>query len=111
LLREAREAGVPTLFALTRSKMGQVVGPRVRISACAVLDYNGADELYHAMVGIAADGKSEWAKHHREEAARQMEEARRAKEAAEQPMMRMRFDGRVVPVGPGGAAADGSDGE
>jgi len=65
-----------------------------------VLEYNGADDLYKAMLAAADDGKRQWQEGNKEAAARQRAAAREAAEAAKaaQPTMRMRFDGRVVPL-------------
>lgn len=76
----------------------QVVGPRVRMSICAVLDYNGVDDMYKGMIRLANSGQSKWAETHSEEAARRKEEARLAEAEANKPTMRMRFDGRMVPM-------------
>jgi hypothetical protein len=66
----------------------------------AVLEYNGADELYKAMLEAADEGKRQWQEGNKEAAARQRarEAEAAAAAAAAQPTMRMRFDGRVVPL-------------
>ena len=45
ILEDAQENRVPTVFALTRHRLGQIVGRRMRISALAILDHNGEAEV------------------------------------------------------------------
>ena len=70
ILKEAREKKLQVIFALTRTRLGQVVSPRVRISCVAILDYNGADDVYKHMVALAASGRETWEQEHQEEASR-----------------------------------------
>ena len=44
IITAARLNGTPIVFALTRNKLGQIVGKRMRISALAILDHDGAYE-------------------------------------------------------------------
>eukprot|EP00983_Pelagomonas_calceolata_P100837 1158619-Pelagomonas_calceolata.AAC.4 len=39
------EQNVPSVFALTRKKMGEIYGARKRVSAVALLELNGVDDL------------------------------------------------------------------
>ena len=57
IIADAKQNGIPLVFALTRNKLGQIVGKRMRISAVAVLDHNGADDQFKAMLQTAAAGR------------------------------------------------------
>ena len=57
IIADAKQNGIPLVFALTRNKLGQIVGKRMRISAVAVLDHNGADDQFKAMLQAAAAGR------------------------------------------------------
>lgn len=57
------EHSIPVVFALTRKKLGEVYGHRKRVSAVAILGYNGVDELHADMLRIAATGREEWETH------------------------------------------------
>jgi selenocysteine insertion sequence-binding protein 2 len=76
IIDAARGNGTPIVFALTRNRLGQIVGKRLRISALAVLDQSGADEQFKAMLAAAAAGRAAF----KEEAERKKEKA--AAEAA-----------------------------
>ena len=76
IIDAARRNGTPIVFALTRNRLGQIVGKRLRISALAVLDQSGADEQFKAMLAAAAAGRAAF----KEEAERKKEKA--AAEAA-----------------------------
>lgn len=39
------EQGVTSVFALTRKKLGEIYGARKRVSAVALLELNGVDDL------------------------------------------------------------------
>ena len=52
---------MPAVFALTRKKMGELYGFRKRVSAVALMEVNGADELYAQMLVLAEEGRAEWA--------------------------------------------------
>lgn len=54
------EQGVSVVFALTRKKMGELYGYRKRVSAVAVLEFNGADGLHVHMLQLAVAGRREW---------------------------------------------------
>lgn len=62
LLQMARERGIPVVFALSRQRMGKVFGPasRKRASAFAVLDYDGANDLFKRMLALAEEGNRAW---------------------------------------------------
>ena len=51
-----RGYGLP-IFALTRGRLGQIVGKRMRISALAVLDESGAEQQFKAMLDDAKEGR------------------------------------------------------
>ncbi len=88
LLACAAAAGVPVVLALTRSRMGALTGRRVRMSAAAVLDASGAEELFAELQRQGAAGRAAWLAAHpdapREEAA----------VAAAEEFVRLRRDGR-----------------
>lgn len=54
----ARLNGTPIVFALTRNKLGQIVGKRMRISALAILDHDGAYEQFKDMIASATAGRT-----------------------------------------------------
>ncbi|KAG1654653.1 hypothetical protein FOA52_010281 [Chlamydomonas sp. UWO 241] len=60
ILTMCGEQGVPVVFALTRKRLGQIYGCRKRVSAVALLDFEGIEELHGHMAGMAADGRGEW---------------------------------------------------
>ena len=67
ILEEATNNGTPVVFALTRNRLGKIVGgARVRVSALAVLDYSGAEDMFHGMIKTAAACRAEYKR--REEA-------------------------------------------
>ena len=57
ILAAAEEREVPILFALTRAKMGKIVGSRSRISIVAVLDCSGAEQLHKQVLEMAKEMK------------------------------------------------------
>eukprot|EP00898_Chlorokybus_atmophyticus_P002753 jgi/Chlat1/3479/Chrsp23S03678 len=61
ILAAAKASEVPVIFALTRSKLGQVIGRRARVSIVAVFDYDGADLLFKEAMALANQGREEWA--------------------------------------------------
>ena len=72
IIDAARGNGTPIVFALTRNRLGQIVGKRLRIQrALAVLDQSGADEQFKAMLAAAAAGRAAF----KEEAERKKEKA------------------------------------
>ena len=93
IIDAARRNGTPIVFALTRNRLGQIVGKRLRISALAVLDQSGADEQFKAMLAAAAAGRAAF----KEEAERKKEKAARDEKAAE------------TGAGASGSASSGSD--
>ena len=93
IIDAARGNGTPIVFALTRNRLGQIVGKRLRISALAVLDQSGADEQFKAMLAAAAAGRAAF----KEEAERKKEKAARDEKAAE------------TGAGASGSASSGSD--
>jgi len=93
IIDAARGNGTPIVFALTRNRLGQIVGKRLRISALAVLDQSGADEQFKAMLAAAAAGRAAF----KEEAERKKEKA--AAEAAR----------AETGAGASGSASSGSD--
>ena len=55
ILAAAEEREVPVLFALTRAKMGKIVGSRSRVSIVAVLDCSGAEQLHKQVLEMAQE--------------------------------------------------------
>ena len=74
IIDAAQQNGTPIVFALTRNRLGQIVGKRLRISALAVLDQSGADEQFKAMLAAADAGRAAF----KEEAERKKEKAARS---------------------------------
>ena len=93
IIDAARGNGTPIVFALTRNRLGQIVGKRLRISALAVLDQSGADEQFKAMLAAAAAGRAAF----KEEAERKKEKAAAEAASAE------------TGAGASGSASSGSD--
>ena len=58
IITAARLNGTPIVFALTRNKLGQIVGKRMRISALAILDHDGAYEQFKDMIASATAGRT-----------------------------------------------------
>lgn len=61
LVSLAREREVPLVFALSRQRMGKVLGQRKRASAFAVLDANGVFEELRSLLAMAEEGRQQWA--------------------------------------------------
>ncbi|WIA32847.1 hypothetical protein OEZ86_006024 [Tetradesmus obliquus] len=51
-------ASVPVVFALSRKKMGEVYGFRKRMSAIALLEVGGVQEVFDQVLSLAAEGRS-----------------------------------------------------
>lgn len=64
ILKQAEEKGVVVVFALTKSRIAQAFGRRVRMSTVAICDYDGANDLYKEMVVHAEAGRQQWAAAH-----------------------------------------------
>jgi selenocysteine insertion sequence-binding protein 2 len=62
-------AAVPVVFALSRKKMGEVYGFRKRMSAIALLEVGGVQEVFDQVLTLAAEGRRRWAEAHPEQAA------------------------------------------
>jgi selenocysteine insertion sequence-binding protein 2 len=62
-------AAVPVVFALSRKKMGEVYGFRKRMSAIALLEVRGVQDIFEQMLSLAADGRRRWEECHPEQAA------------------------------------------
>ncbi|KAK9832746.1 hypothetical protein WJX81_007203 [Elliptochloris bilobata] len=58
LLGQAKEYGIPVVYALSRKKLGQAFGCPKKMSAIAILDYRGAEELYARVEALAAQGRA-----------------------------------------------------
>lgn len=59
LLTSARANGVPVVFALSRQRLGRIMGQRKRASAFAVLDASGADNQLKALIQLAESSRAE----------------------------------------------------
>lgn len=57
---QANEHGIPIVFALSRKKLGQVFGCRKKMSAIAILDCSGADELFAQMMALMEQGRRDY---------------------------------------------------
>lgn len=55
------EQGRPAVFALTRKRLGTIFGFRKRVSAVALLDYHGVEDMHGHVVQLAQQGREEWA--------------------------------------------------
>jgi selenocysteine insertion sequence-binding protein 2 len=62
-------AAVPVVFALSRKKMGEVYGFRKRMSAIALLEVGGVQEIFEQVLSLAADGRRRWVEYHPDQAA------------------------------------------
>ncbi|DBA81301.1 TPA: Selenocysteine insertion sequence-binding protein 2 [Trebouxia sp. C0005] len=67
ILKQAEDFGLPVVFALSRKKMGQVFGCRKKMSAIAILDYGGANELFHQMSALAKKGRVDYMLYYKED--------------------------------------------
>lgn len=67
ILKQAEDFGLPVVFALSRKKMGQVFGCRKKMSAIAILDYGGANELFHQMSALAKKGRVDYMLYYNED--------------------------------------------
>ena len=104
IIEAARRNGTPVVFALTRNRLGQIVGKRLRISALAVLDQSGADEQFKAMLAAAAAGRAAF----KEEAERKKEKAAaEAARAARAEAASAGTGGRASGSGSSGSDRDG----
>ncbi|BDA49260.1 probable selenocysteine insertion sequence-binding protein 2-like at C-terminar half [Coccomyxa sp. Obi] len=63
ILTQAEDANIPIIFALSRKKLGQMFGCRKKMSAIAILDYSGAEAIYHHMEALAQQGRAAWLSH------------------------------------------------
>eukprot|EP00850_Spirogloea_muscicola_P017908 SM000158S02040 [mRNA] locus=s158:295160:298943:- [translate_table: standard] len=69
ILQQAEANEVTVVFALTKSRIAQAFGRRVRMSTVAICDYDGANGLFKEMVSHAAKGREQWLALHKDEAA------------------------------------------
>ena len=58
IIQTAKEKDLELVYALTRSKLGKAIRNHVRISVVAILDYNGADDLYREVLREAEKGRA-----------------------------------------------------
>lgn len=105
IIEEARDNGTATVFALTRNRLGQIVGKRMRISALAILDHNGADDQFKAMIAAMRRGKEEFqkAKEKEKEKVAEMKEKQANEEKVKESAESLQGSETV------GAGADGDD--
>jgi len=61
IISDARNNDIPVVFALTRNKIGQALGKRVRISAVAIYSADGAEAPFKRMLQLATKGREEFA--------------------------------------------------
>jgi selenocysteine insertion sequence-binding protein 2 len=57
ILRSCGEMGVPVVFALTRKKLGEIYGVRKRMSAIALLEVQGMQEVLGKVLELAEAGR------------------------------------------------------
>jgi ribosomal protein L7Ae-like RNA K-turn-binding protein len=60
VLAVCAEQGVPVAFALSRARLGRVLGQRKSASAFAVLDASGAEAQLKAALALAQTARQEW---------------------------------------------------
>lgn len=60
ILKQAEEKSVTVVFALTKSRIAQAFGRRVRMSTVAICEFDGANDLYKEMVAHAESGRRQW---------------------------------------------------
>lgn len=60
ILDACNAADVPVVFALSRKKMGEVYGFRKRMSAIALLEVSGVQDVMAQVLHMAADGRRRW---------------------------------------------------
>lgn len=60
ILAAARDKGVPIVFALSRQRLGKVMGSRKSASAFALLDVSGAEGEVAKMMQAAGEGQRNW---------------------------------------------------
>eukprot|EP00850_Spirogloea_muscicola_P011318 SM000070S21284 [mRNA] locus=s70:67975:71690:- [translate_table: standard] len=66
ILQQAGANEVTVVFALTKSRIAQAFGRRVRMSTVAICDYDGANSLFKEMVSHAAKGREQWLALHKD---------------------------------------------
>eukprot|EP00775_Hariotina_reticulata_P004675 gene4675-4929_t len=60
ILASCTAAEVPVVFALSRKKMGEVYGFRKRMSAIAVLEVGGVQDVFETVLQLADEGQARW---------------------------------------------------
>jgi len=66
ILASCTAAEVPVVFALSRKKMGEVYGFRKRMSAIAVLEVGGVQDVFETVLRLAEEGRTRWSTAHPE---------------------------------------------
>ncbi|DBA75326.1 TPA: Selenocysteine insertion sequence-binding protein 2 [Trebouxia sp. C0004] len=112
ILKQAEENGLPVVFALSRKKMGQVFGCRKKMSAIAILEYGGANELFHQMSALAKKGRVDYMLYYSEDESNALPEmdpmalirsdsdssSILGQDGPTPILYRLRADGRKVPI-------------
>jgi len=62
LIATCRQHGVPIVFALSRKKMGKLLGQRKSVSLFAILDASGAEQDFHMLVQTGEKLRSQFKK-------------------------------------------------
>ena len=57
---KCEEQHVPLIFALSRKRLGQIYGNRKRVSAVALLDIRGIEDLHEEAVVLMTTGRKDW---------------------------------------------------
>ncbi|KIZ00880.1 hypothetical protein MNEG_7080 [Monoraphidium neglectum] len=60
ILDASSASAVPVVFALSRKRLGEIWGFRKRMSAVAILDAGGCDELLARVLALARQGRARW---------------------------------------------------
>ncbi|KAF5834839.1 hypothetical protein DUNSADRAFT_8379 [Dunaliella salina] len=76
---------VASVFALTRKKMGEIYGARKRVSAVALLELNGVDDLVGQVLDLAEEGKVLWNAAIEEEQEQQQQQQQQQQQGESQP--------------------------
>eukprot|EP01025_Chloroclados_australasicus_P031460 TRINITY_DN3179_c1_g1_i11.p1 TRINITY_DN3179_c1_g1~~TRINITY_DN3179_c1_g1_i11.p1 ORF type:complete len:631 (-),score=71.51 TRINITY_DN3179_c1_g1_i11:764-2656(-) len=63
LLDLCKQQEIQVVYALSRKRLGQVFGSRKKMSAIAILNMSGAQEMYNQILLLARKGQEEWAMH------------------------------------------------
>jgi selenocysteine insertion sequence-binding protein 2 len=60
IIAACKETDTPVVFALSRKKLGEIYGVRKRMSAIALLEIQGVQELVARVWALAEEGRRAW---------------------------------------------------